>query len=166
MPDVVELVLNEHARVRGLFRELQAAKARPVRLGALWAQLSAILLAHFGAVEEVFSLPLAGASPDHATMRELRDQGDEVKDVLAEGRLRTVGSSQWWLAVGALQAVTDRHISSMEAGLLPEFRRRTPEGARQQLGRQWSQFTAAFSDDSRAAPAACCDHRASGLGAG
>ena len=146
--DVVGLVLGDHARLRSLFTELQAAKADLVRLAALWAELSAVLLAHCGAVEEVISVPLLGAAPDRLlALRDLRDQMTETRDALAEARLRTTGSPQWWLAVGALHAVVDRHISSMEAGPLPRFRQRTPRRARQELGRQWNRFMADASDD-------------------
>ena len=148
MADVVGLVLDDHARVRGLFKELQAAEGDPVRLAALWAELSALLLAHCGAVEEVFSVPLLGAAPDRSlVMRDLRDQMSETRDTLAEARLRTPGSPQWWLAVRAVHAVVDRHVSSMEAGPLPRFRQRTPRRIRQELGRQWNRFMADLSED-------------------
>ncbi len=148
MADVVGLVLDDHARVRGLFKEVQAAEAEPVRLAALWAELSAVLLAHCGAVEEVIAVPLLGTAPDRLlAMRDLREQMTETRDALAEARLRTPGSPQWWLAVRALHAVVDRHISSMEAGPLPRFLQRTPQPVRQELGRQWNRFMVDASDD-------------------
>jgi hypothetical protein len=148
MNDIVGLVLGDHDRVCRLFEELERGGGSPARLAALWAELSGVLLAHFDAVEEIISLPLIGTAADSSpTMRNLRDQKNDICDAVSEARLHEAGSSQWWLAVRAAHMAADLHISFVETGPLLRFRRQTPERTRQELGRQWDQFMADLSSD-------------------
>lgn len=147
MDDLVELVLGEHARLNRLFEELEGAD-NPVRLAAVWMELSAALRAHMGAFEEVLLLPLLGTTQSRVpVMRSLNADKDDIRDALAGSSLLPTGSFQWWLAVRAVQAAVGRHISSVEGGPLPKFGQQAPEWSRQELGHQWKVFISAFSRD-------------------
>lgn len=148
MNDIVALILRDHDRVCGLFEELERGGGSPARLAALWAELSGVLLAHCDAVEEIISLPLLGtAAGGSPTMRNLRDQKNDIRDAVSEARLHEAGSSQWWLAVRAAHVAANWHIATVEAGPLLGFRRQTAERTRQELARQWDRFMAALSSD-------------------
>lgn len=149
MDDLVEVILGDHARIVSLFEELEEAADSPARLAALWSELFAVLLAHLGAFEEIFFLPLLGAVADRSlSMRQLNAQKLDIFDALAEARLQRTGSPRWWLAVRAARAAAHQHISSVEASGLPRFGQQTSEATRQELGYQWSRFMADLSSDS------------------
>jgi len=146
--DFVDLVLNDHVRVARLFEELEEAADDPARLVALWTELRRVLLAHLGAFEEIFLLPLLGTAADRlASMRQLNAEKIDVLDAIAEARLQPTGSPLWWLAVRAARASASRHISSVEAGGLSKFGQQTPEQTIRELARQWGRFMADLSRD-------------------
>ncbi len=148
MDDLVGLIRGEHARICRLFEELEEAADNPARLAELWAELRVTLLAHLGAFEEIFFLPLLGAVADRLlSMRQLNDQKLEILDAVAEARLQRTGSPLWWLSVRAARVVANQHIRSVETGGLPRFGQQTPEWARRQLVQQWNQFMADISSD-------------------
>ena len=74
-------------------RNLRGAADKPARLGALWAELCDVLLAHLGAFEEVFLLPLLGAVTDWSLSMEQRNaQKLDVLDAVAEAHVQPTGS--------------------------------------------------------------------------
>jgi hypothetical protein len=146
--DLVGLILGDHARIARLFDELEGAADSPARLAALWTELCEVLLAHLGAFEEILFLPLLGAVPDRSlSMRDLSAEKLDILDAVAEARLQQAGSPLWWLAVRAAHAAADRHISSVESGVLPRFGHQTPEWTRREMAHQWNRFMADLSSD-------------------
>jgi Hemerythrin HHE cation binding domain len=140
MPDIVELVAVDHARIRGLFAELEDARqAAAARLGAIWAELAGLLEAHVAAAKEIFFVRLLGdAVPD-----EITPDLDDIAETVAEARLQPVGSAAWWRAVDAARAAATGHIDAMTSGPLPELRHRIPPERREVLGCQWQEFRTA-----------------------
>jgi hypothetical protein len=140
MPDIVDLVAVDHARIRGLFAELEDARqAAAARLGAVWAELAGLLEAHVAAAREICFLTLLGdAVPD-----EIAPDLDDIAETVAEARLQQVGSTAWWRAVDAARAAATAHIDAMTSGPLPEIRHRVPPGRREVLGGQWQEFLTA-----------------------
>jgi hypothetical protein len=150
MDDLVELVRGDHARISRLFKELEGAAENPARLAELWTELAEVLLAHVGAYEEICQLPLRRAVPDGAaSMQDIDAQNHDICEAVAEARLQSAGSVQWWLAVRAAQSAAELHIGAVEAGSLPGYARLTPESTRQELGRHWKRYMADLSDDRR-----------------
>lgn len=151
MADIVTLVLEDHARMRRMFAELDDVCGGTVRLRRLWHELAWLLTAHVGAAEEICCLPFLADEPGGAAaIREIAASHDDIREAVAEARLRPAGSHGWWMAVRAARAAADQHIDVIESGPLPRFRRRTPEQVRALLGRQWLAFTTALQRDSEA----------------
>jgi hypothetical protein len=146
MPDIVDLILAEHARIGRLFAELDTAgkeEGAVARLGAVWAELAGLLETHAAATNEICYLTLLGC----AVKDKFRADLDDIADTVAEARLQPTGSRLWWLAVRAARVAATGHIDGIESGPLPALRRRVPEERREALGRQWQAFVAARVDD-------------------
>jgi hypothetical protein len=54
----------------------------------------------------------------------------------------TIGTDQWWAAVGQTRKANDDHMSEEEREGLSDFGRHAPIGLRESLGRQYSEFMA------------------------
>jgi|GraSoiStandDraft_48_1057284.scaffolds.fasta_scaffold136914_2 hypothetical protein len=152
MPDIVELILADHMRIRELLGGLgdMAGDGEPGddRLAKEWEVLAGLLEVHLDAAEEIaypalFSGPAHGARPmaqvvaDHADVREAMD----------EARLHPAGSPLWWLAIRAARAAAISHIDAVESGPLARFRWETSPREREILGRQWVGFVTARASD-------------------
>lgn len=146
--DIVTLLLDDHARVRRLFAELDAAGDCPARLSALWEELAGILLAHLEAAKEICYLPLFDAVLDTSlTVDELSAHKEDACQAVVEARLHEPGSPMWWLAVRAARDAAGRHFRSVESGPLPDLRR-IPEQTRRALARQWKRYLSDLVHDS------------------
>jgi hypothetical protein len=142
--DIITLILEDHARIRGLFAELSGEELRPSP-AAVWAELGPLLLAHLQAAEEICYLPfLDGAADRRASIGQLCALKDDACDAVADVRLREPESVSWWLAVRAAQAAAYRHAECVESLLLPRGRL-LPEDSRRMLGRAWRRFMAGAS---------------------
>jgi hypothetical protein len=148
--DLVELLRGDHARICRLFAELAGLAEDPAALAGRWTELAEVLLAHVGAYEEIFQLPLRRMVPGSLPGTEDFDAGKlDIREAVAEARLQPTGPAQWWLAVRAAQVAADRHISSVEAARLPRFAQQVPASARRELGLQWKRYMAYRDDDRR-----------------
>lgn len=149
MADIVTLVLEDHARIRRMFAELDEARGDTVRLRRLWPELAWLLTAHVDAAEEIVCLPVLADGPGNpAALRDVIGIHDDLRETVAEARLQPAGSPGWWLAVRAARAAADQHIEVIESGPLPRFRRQAPERVRAILGSHWTAFMTALRCDS------------------
>jgi hypothetical protein len=150
---IIELIMADHRRIRRLSQALQDAARRGDPgwiLADAWRQLADLLNVHTRAEEEICYLPMFGSGPDGiARMRDAIDCHDDIREAIGEAAPHAVGSPSWWRAVRAAQAAVNDHLEREEhdirAGQLP----RLAAGARRELGRQWTAFTAAWRQDSR-----------------
>lgn len=144
MPDIVDLILADHARIRRLFAELDRAgreeEALP-GLGAVWADLAGLLEAHAAATREICFLTLASDAVDDSGSADL----DDVIEAVAEARLQPAGSRLWWRAVRAARAAETAHDDTEP--VLDALRRQLTREQREVLGRQWEAFVAARASD-------------------
>jgi len=154
MPDVVELILAEHARISDLIEELgsalmhtgpAAAQSEP---GLAWASLAAFLQFHIDAAEEIAYQAWASAEPGatSAIMQEVAIGGD-IRDAVEEARLSLTGSRPWHLAVKTACKAAESHIANLECAPLVQFQMHIAPTRRRDLGRQWVAFMTARSLD-------------------
>jgi hypothetical protein len=74
------------------------------------------------------------------------DQRD-IKEALAEARIRPAGSALWWLAVRAVLATAISHVDAVESGPLAVFRWEASPQIREVLGGRWVAFVTARARD-------------------
>ncbi len=152
--DVIELVLADHRRIRRLSQALENGARWTARSGPgwvpahVWQRLAELIQAHTLAEEEICYLPASRLGP-HATAhaRELAADHDDIREAIAEAALQPAGSPPWWRAVTAVQAAIPLHLDQEERGVFASLRRQLTTGRRFELGRQWTDFTAAWTLD-------------------
>lgn len=159
MTDITELIAAEHTRICRLFGALDdAARLAAVAgragsgpqwtLNMVWARIAGLLDLHAEAEYEICYFTMFGGDTDRAS--DLDDAVaclNDVHQAVAEARLQDPGSRAWWRAVDAARQATIQHVSLLEDGALADFRQRTHRQLRDDLGRQWVAFIAAFRRD-------------------
>lgn len=156
-PDVVELIMAEHRRIRRLGEALYdtarwPGSAWPGRaLSDVWLRLAGLLQAHTRAEEEICHLPMSWSGPHAAelTAEAAADHGD-IREAISEAALHPAGSDLWWRAVRAAIQDTTWHLRREESGLLAGGLPWLTVSRRRELGRQWSAFITAWSLDAAA----------------
>jgi len=159
MPDIVELILAEHARISDLIEQLGSAMRHTGRAaprsepGRAWAPLAAFLQFHIDAAEEIAYQAWASAEPGatSAIMQEVAI-GADIREAVQEARLSLTGSRSWYLAVQAACRAAESHIANLECAPLTRFQVHIAPMARRDLGRQWVAFKAARALDAVGEP--------------
>lgn len=150
MPDVCDLILDDHQTFRRRFAELDEERRRresgersgPVdSLAGLWQPLGTLLDLHAAAEEEVFypRLVRRGADGAEETTDAIKDH-NQIRDAVADAATVPVGGEVWWDAVGRARVQNSDHMAEEERGALADFRRNVDEGLRHQLGARFAAF--------------------------
>lgn len=149
MPDIFDLILGDHEQIRRLAAVLDPARSRDepqitCAAAGAWEQLAVLLEMHTRAEEEICFLPMFGTGRDGTQYVDAVADHADIREAAREARLAPAGSARWWAAVGcAVTACTD-HLACEESGVLAAFARRADFRLRQELGRQWVLFCAAW----------------------
>jgi hypothetical protein len=105
--DIIELILADHRRIGRLCRALYDTarydgSPRPDwTLGQVWQRLADLLVAHTRAEEEICYLPLFGTGAQAAErMRDSIADHDDIRGIIGEAAVQTVGSAPWWRGSG------------------------------------------------------------------
>jgi hypothetical protein len=151
--DVIELIMADHRRIRRLREALYDAVrctgdyGENWMLAHVWQRLADLLEVHETAEEEVCFLSLFGSGPRAAELmhRAVADH-DDIREALKEASLQQAGSALWWRAVTAVLSCNAEHLEREERILA---RCKLTISQRRELGRRWSAFTVAWTDDAR-----------------
>lgn len=147
MPDIVELIYAEHARIGMLIGKLDSALAADgagSEPALIWETLAGVLRSHMDAAAEIIYRSRAGAGPDVAPAAGQAPEIDaDVCEAVAEAGLFFAGSPMWQLAVHAACGAAASHVACLESGLLTQYQLHTSPEARRSLGRQWIGFMTA-----------------------
>jgi hypothetical protein len=152
--DVIELILADHRRIRRLRNAL--CDAVPYEddhspgwvLAPVWQRTAGLLEAHCRAEEEICYLPMFGSGAQATELRrEAIADHDDIREALDEASVYRVGSALWWRAVRAALAVSADHVGREKRGVLADWQLRSTMSQRRELGRQWSAFIAAWTQD-------------------
>jgi hypothetical protein len=147
-PDIVELILAEHARISKLIENLDSAlvdagPASPESRLA-WAALAGFLRFHVDAAAEIAYQALASAGPDAAlAIRKASEADADIRAATEEACLSRPGSRAWHMAVEAACSAAKTHITCVESGLAARYQHHAAPGDRRTLGRQWVAFMTA-----------------------
>lgn len=140
--DITQLILDDHEMFRRQFAALDDVGG-PGELRAIWEPLAALLDVHAVAEETIFYPQLLrhGDDAEDETVDAIGDHND-IRDGVHEAALHPVGSPPWWDAVRRARRANSSHMAEEEDEALPDFRRNSPLGLREELGRRFLEFKA------------------------
>jgi hypothetical protein len=168
MADIIEVIADDHRRIRLLREALHAAAAgqdgNPAAgdtLASAWDSLAGLIELHLRGQDEICLRSAAGIEPGGEPgtgerMRAAADVHDGIREAVADARLQPAGSGPWWQAVKAALSIWTVQLDQRQQAIFPGPGR-GPDGApRDRLGRRWLAFRAGMLLDlsSRAAPGA------------
>lgn len=141
MPDICDLILDDHSTFRRRFAEMDEKRADPEALGRVWRSLGALLDLHAEAEEEIFypRLVRRGEDGEEESTDAIRDH-NKIRDAVAEARRREVGTDGWWDAVDRARLENSDHMAEEEREGLADFRISASPGLRDELGAQFIAF--------------------------
>jgi len=145
VPDITELILDDHEWFRRRFAELdelRASEADPTTLRGLWRPLADLLDVHAEAEERIFYPQLLRKGendPQEETLDAIGDHND-IRDGVRAADRHPVGSAGWWEGVDAARAANDEHMGEEENEGLPDFRLHAHSRLRESLGTQFTEF--------------------------
>lgn len=145
MPDICDLVLDDHEQFRRRFAELddkRASGAVAAALAGVWGHLAGELERHAAAEEELFYPRLLhrGSDAQEETEDAIKDH-NKIRDAIALADQADPGTDQWWSAVARAREENSKHIAEEERGALPDFRRNVDPARREELGARWLAFS-------------------------
>ena len=144
MPDICDVVLEDHEQLRRGFAQLddlRASGASAEDLGAVWQPLGDHLDLHAAAEEEIFypELLSVGRRAEEETDDAIKDH-NQIRDAVARAAGEAPGSDGWWAAVTAARKANSDHIAEEERGALADLRATASPEQRQRLGTAWAVF--------------------------
>lgn len=141
MPDICDLILDDHEILRRRFAELDEDRADTVALARVWPQLATLLDLHAEAEEEVFYPRLLnkGIDGEDETTDAIEDH-NKIRDAVADASKAKVGSDRWWKAVEEARVQNSKHMGEEERGALADFRSNAEAELRNELGSQFVSF--------------------------
>lgn len=142
MPDVCDLVLDEHETFRRRFAELDAHRdADPDVLRRLWQPLATMLDRHADCEEHVLYPELLHTGKDaEAETGDAIDDHNKIRDAVRAAGEHPVGGEQWWAAVDNAREENSTHMAEEEREALADFRQHTDPELRQRLGAKFLEF--------------------------
>ena len=148
MTDITMQILNDHNWFREQFARLDYLQARestePDALERVWRPLADKLDVHAYIEEKIFYPQLLQRGvddPEGETLDAIGDHND-IRDGVREADAATIGTDEWWAAVGRTREANDEHMGEEEREGLSDFRRHAPAGLREALGAQYAEFMA------------------------
>ena len=145
MPDICDIILEEHGWFRTAFAALYDARDRePDVLVSRWNTLSAVFERHAAAEEELFYPALLPRGEDAVEETEdaIKDH-NKIRDAVRESADHEIGSDRWWEAVGRAKDENDEHMGEEETEGIPDFRAHSDAPLREELGARFLAFNAA-----------------------
>ena len=142
MPDICDLILDEHEIFRRRFAELDDERqSDPTVVLPLWDALAEHLERHASAEEHVFYPDVLErvSEGQHEAHHAIRDH-NKIRDAVRRVAEARAGSDDWWAAVDAANAENSDHMAEEERGPLSEFRRAGIQDLRKQLGTRFVEF--------------------------
>jgi hypothetical protein len=148
--DITQLILDEHAQQRNLFAQIEQIDPKDTAaLASLWKRLRALLDSHAEAEERFFYPRLMqigkGANDADSAADETEDaieDHNEIRDTAAAVDKETVGSEEWFEALGACNKANGDHMAEEERQGLTDFRHQASLQERHDLGVKFATFEA------------------------
>jgi Hemerythrin HHE cation binding domain len=151
MPDICDLILDDHELFRRRFAELDdERRSGPSVVGDLWQVLALALERHASAEEAVFYPALLEqvSETEGETHHAIRDH-NKIRDAVRRVAEAEVGGDEWWQAVSDANEENSDHMSEEERGPLSGFRRNGDREVRRDLGGRFVAFNTTHADGTR-----------------
>ena len=153
--DIVELIVSDHRRIRGLQSTVRdAVQNRPGIgrsawvLGIIWTRLARLIDLHLSAEDEICVLTFYDTDPSGLEqMRDLIADHDDIRYAIQETSLHPAGSATWWRPARDALRACEECFRQEEEHTLPKFARWADDGRRYRLGRQWEAYMTAHIRD-------------------
>jgi hypothetical protein len=144
MPDITDLILDEHDLLRRRFAELderRSADAGGDQLERLWRPVADLLERHATAEEQTFypRLLKRGENAEDETEDAISDH-NKIREAVRRAEQAPVGTDDWWAAVLDARASNSDHMAEEEREALPDFRGSVDLETREELGSRWLAF--------------------------
>ena len=152
--DITQLILDEHAQQRRLFAQIDDIDPKDTEaLAALWTRLKHLLDSHAEAEERFFYPRLmaigTGGNDADSAAEETEDAIEDHNDIRDTGEAvgeHSVGSEQWFEAVGACNKANSDHMAEEERQGLTDFRKHATLEERHDLAVEFATFEATHLD--------------------
>lgn len=141
MPDVINLILDDHETFRTRFEELEKLRDDAQAAARVWRELSAHLEVHASAEEAHFYPALlqhVEGSADET--KDAIGDHDEIRDAIRGASAADPGSDEWWRHVQEAREANDEHLEEEEHDDIPDFLRAAPVELRRELGERFQRF--------------------------
>lgn len=142
MPDICDLILDDHELFRRRFAELDDERRSAADVvAALWAPLAEHLERHASAEEAVFYPAVLDRVPEgeHEAHHAVRDH-NKIRDALRQVADAMPASDAWWEGVKAANDENSDHMAEEERGPLSKFRQEGAQDLRRELGGRFQAF--------------------------
>lgn len=142
MPDICDLILDDHETFRRRFAELDEQRGQgTAALQQLWEPLGGLLDLHAAAEEEMFypRLLRRGQAGRPETSDAISDH-NAIHDAVASAARPPAGSEEWWQAVRQAREQNSDHMAEEERGALADFHSNTAAEMRQEPGARFVSF--------------------------
>jgi len=142
VPDICDLILDDHELFRRRFAELDDERhSDPALVAALWDALAEHLERHASAEENVFYPAVLARVSDgeHEAHHAIRDH-NKIRDAVRAVASAAPGSDEWWGAVDAANYENSDHMAEEERGPLSQFRQAGIQDLRKDLGSRFVMF--------------------------
>lgn len=143
VPDICDLILDDHETQRRRFAELDEHRDGPPEvLQSHWGPLGVMLELHAAAEEELFypRLLAVGVEAKDETEDAISDH-NEIRDAVRRANDLQAGSDEWWDAVRAARESNGDHMAEEERGALADLRAHDDPSIRAELGARWVEYT-------------------------
>jgi hypothetical protein len=142
MPDICDLILDDHEIFRRRFAELDDERRSGADVVcALWEPLAEHLERHANAEEDIFypSLLKRGSDAEEETDDAIRDH-NKIREAVRSAADMDPGSDEWWDAVQKAREENSDHMAEEERGPLADFRQHASREVRNDLGGRYVAF--------------------------
>ncbi len=142
MPDICDLILEQHNEFRARFAELDGMRdADGATLAGVWQPLADLLEVHAVAEERLFYPHLLEHGEDEVEETEdaITDHND-ITEAVEDANALDAGTAEWWEAVDRARESNSTHTAEEERGALADFRRNAPQDLREEIGADWLAF--------------------------
>lgn len=142
MPDICDLILDDHETFRRRFAELDdERRGEPAMVSALWEALAEHLERHAAAEEHVLYPAVLQRLSDgeHEAHHAIRDH-NKIRDAVRRVAAARPGTDAWWSALDAAHEENSDHMAEEERGPLSALRQAGVDDLRKDLGQRFLSF--------------------------
>ena len=138
MADVITLIEQDHRKVERVFEQLKKTK-EPSERQELLTRLHRLLDPHTKAEEAIVYPAMESAGVESLDTSSANEEHDHVAKLLTELMAEGPEAEAFGQKVETIEAAVKHHVKEEEEEMLPEFRRKSDSGTREQLGSAFEQ---------------------------